>query len=228
MTADIRTPPELTPILLRKGLDEALEQIATRLQALAAGRDLPPFAVPETSALPFLARVFHLSEAEQELLCLAAGCELDGGMAELVGAVNGTSVLDPALGGGLQTLDSYDEAMTWDAIPKDHIAFVESLFDYWETDTHIFVHANYDAKLSLEQQPDRLLLWEHVAYTLPGRHQSGKTAIVGHTPQGTGEILDLGYLICIDTYCFGGGWLTALDVESGKVWQANRDGELRW
>ena len=55
----------------------------------------------------------------------------------------------------------------------------------------------------------------------------GKTAIVGHTPQGTGEILDLGYLICIDTYCVGGGWLTALDVESGRVWQANREGRLR-
>jgi serine/threonine protein phosphatase 1 len=66
-----------------------------------------------------------------------------------------------------------------------------------------------------------------VVHTLPGRHCSGKTAVVGHTPQVTGEILDLGYLVCIDTYCVGGGWLTALDVDSGQVWQANRAGELR-
>ena len=105
--------------------------------------------------------------------------------------------------------------------------FLRGLKRHYETDTHLFVHANYDATLSLEQQPDRLLLWEHVVHTLPGRHCSGKTAVVGHTPQGSGEILDMGYLICIDTYCFGGGWLTALDVESGKVWQANRDGDLR-
>jgi serine/threonine protein phosphatase 1 len=98
---------------------------------------------------------------------------------------------------------------------------------YYETDSHLFVHANYDASLSLDQQPDDLLLWEHVVHTLPPRHRSGKTAVVGHTPQGSGEILDLGHLICIDTYCVGGGWLTALDVEAGQVWQANRAGELR-
>ena len=34
--------------------------------------------------------------------------------------------------------------------------------------------------------------------------------VVGHTEQRTGEILDLGFLKCIDTFCHGGGWLTAL------------------
>ena len=38
---------------------------------------------------------------------------------------------------------------------------------------------------------------------------SGKTAIVGHTPTRSGEIFDVGYLKCLDTYCYGGGWLTA-------------------
>jgi serine/threonine protein phosphatase 1 len=50
---------------------------------------------------------------------------------------------------------------------------------------------------------------------------------VGHTPQKSGEVLDLGYLKCIDTYCHGGGWLTALEVGTGKVWQANLAGEMR-
>jgi serine/threonine protein phosphatase 1 len=39
--------------------------------------------------------------------------------------------------------------------------------------------------------------------------------------------LDLGYLKCFDTFCHGGGWLTGLEVNTGKVWQANLTGEMR-
>jgi serine/threonine protein phosphatase 1 len=54
---------------------------------------------------------------------------------------------------------------------------------------------------------------------------SGKLAIVGHTLQKNGENLGLGYL---DTFCHGGGWLTALEVEGGqRVWQANEEGLVR-
>ena len=62
---------------------------------------------------------------------------------------------------------------------------------------------------------------------VPKPHCSGKFAIVGHTPQKSGEILNLGYLKCIDTFCHGGGWLTELEVDTGKVCQANVAGELR-
>jgi serine/threonine protein phosphatase 1 len=127
--------------------------------------------------------------------------------------------------GGAQTLASYGGSL--DQIPPHHQVFFRGLHRHYETDQHFFVHANYDPELALDQQPDRLLFWEHIVHTLPARHRSGKTAIVGHTPQGTGEILDLGHVICIDTYCFGGGWLTALDVEHGDVWQVSREGELR-
>jgi len=37
----------------------------------------------------------------------------------------------------------------------------------------------------------------------------------------------LGYLICIDTGVCNDGWLTAIDVESGKVWQVSEAGEVR-
>jgi hypothetical protein len=47
------------------------------------------------------------------------------------------------------------------------------------------------------------------------------------TPQKSGEVLDLGYLKCIDTFCHGGGWITALAVGTGKVGQANLMGEMR-
>jgi serine/threonine protein phosphatase 1 len=58
-------------------------------------------------------------------------------------------------------------------------------------------------------------------------HCSGRTVVVGHTAQRTGEILDLGFLVGIDTDCLRGGWLTALDVASGEVVQANQRGEVR-
>ena len=58
-------------------------------------------------------------------------------------------------------------------------------------------------------------------------HESGKTVVLGHTEQDTSEILDLDCIKCIDTACWRYGWLTALDVESGKVWQASRFGQLR-
>jgi serine/threonine protein phosphatase 1 len=57
---------------------------------------------------------------------------------------------------------------------------------------------------------------------IPGHHCSGKTVIVGHTPQKSGEVLDLGHLVCIDTFCCGGGWLTAMDLGTGEILQANQ------
>jgi serine/threonine protein phosphatase 1 len=40
-------------------------------------------------------------------------------------------------------------------------------------------------------------------------------------------VLNLGFLVCIDTNCARGGWLTALDTETGHIWQADRTGRLR-
>ena len=144
----------------------------------------------------------------------------------MLDAIESEEVRDFWLGvGGSETLEAYGGSL--DDLPLEHLVFLRGLNRFFETETHFFVHANYDAELSLEQQPDKLLLWEHVVHTLPARHRSGKTAVVGHTPQGSGEILDMDYLVCIDTYCVGGGWLTALDVETGQIWQADREGRLR-
>jgi serine/threonine protein phosphatase 1 len=127
--------------------------------------------------------------------------------------------------GGLATLDSYGGSL--DNLPSEHLVFLRGLQPYYETERYIFVHANYDERLPIYQTSQELLLWQHVTGIPPGQHCSGKTVVVGHTPQGNGCVLDLGHLICIDTYCFGGGWLTALDVDSGEVWQADQEGQLR-
>lgn len=127
--------------------------------------------------------------------------------------------------GGTETLASYDWSLA--NIPQSHVDFLKSLRRYHETPTHIFVHANYIADMPLAEQPDYALFWEHLFAAVPPRHESGKTAIVGHTSQRRGEICDLGHVVCIDTFCHGGGWLTALDVDTSEVWQADKSGRMR-
>ena len=127
--------------------------------------------------------------------------------------------------GGNATLASYGGDIK--NIPPHHITFLSHCIRFYETDTHFFIHANYDDSLPLEEQPDEIAFWQHVKGFPPGLHISGKTAVVGHTPQTDGDILNLGHLKVIDTYCYGDQWLTALDVTTGDFWQANTPGELR-
>ena len=41
-----------------------------------------------------------------------------------------------------------------------------------------------------------------------------------------GQILDLGYLLCLDTGCCYGGLLTALDLNARTYWQTPADGRV--
>lgn len=129
--------------------------------------------------------------------------------------------------GGAFTLSSYRLGATIDVIPDEHLHFIRSCRDYFETERHIFVHANCDPDLPLPAQPAYTLRWEILTRDSAHCHQSGKTVICGHTEQSDGEVLDLGCFRCIDTACWRYGWLTALDVVSGRVWQATRFGQLR-
>jgi len=129
--------------------------------------------------------------------------------------------------GGHSTLNSYRFGAGIDIIPDEHIDLVSTAVPFFQTDSHIFVHANYDPQLALWQQPEFELRWSLLEEPYPAPHRSGKTVIVGHTEQRNGEILDLGHVVCIDTYCRGYGWLTALDVGTGQTWQASRFGALR-
>jgi serine/threonine protein phosphatase 1 len=131
--------------------------------------------------------------------------------------------------GGLATLASYGGSGPEDIalIPHEHIAFLERCIDSFEIDTHIFVHASYVPHLPMRDQPILALRWESLRDHVPAPHHSGKVVIAGHTSQKSGEILDLGHIKCIDTCCYGSGWLTAFDVHSGRIWQANKAGMLR-
>lgn len=127
--------------------------------------------------------------------------------------------------GGNSTLASYGGRI--ENIPQHHLTFLSHCIRFYETDTHFFIHANYDPYLPLAEQPDEIQFWTHIRDVVPEKHMSGKIAVVGHTPQPEGAITDLGHVKLIDTYCYGDQWLTALDVESGKYWQANNWGDFR-
>jgi serine/threonine protein phosphatase 1 len=111
-------------------------------------------------------------------------------------------------------------------VPGPHWRFLErDTVGWYETDTHLFVHANAYPDYALDEQPAFMLYWEF--FNDPPAHESGKVMVCGHTPQKSGRPVSLGHAVCIDTAACQGGWLTCLDVASGRYWQANQRGETR-
>ncbi len=139
----------------------------------------------------------------------------------VLGGLNDQVWLD---NGGQSTVASYGGSV--DKIPADHLQFFQKLSPFYETSTEIFVHACYVHDVAMHAQRDMTLYWTHLPVPLPEPHHSGKRVILGHTPQPDHRILDAGHLVCIDTYCFGGGCLTALEISSGDVIQVNRHGHI--
>lgn len=127
--------------------------------------------------------------------------------------------------GGQATVASYGGS--FHKIPQQHIDFFENLVSYYETDDAIFVHAGYCHLLEMHEQDDATLYWKHLPFPLPLKHKSGKRVFVGHTPQPAGTILERDHLVCVDTYCFGGGYLTAYDLDTRDVIQVDAHGFLR-
>ena len=127
--------------------------------------------------------------------------------------------------GGDTVLASY-RTNELDAIPDTHWRFLTSrLRSHSQTNTHFFVHANAYADIPLDEQPDFMLYWE--SFGDPAPYESGLTMVCGHTPQRTGQPLDVGHAICIDTWACGRGWLTCLDLDARYCWQANESGDTR-
>ena len=111
-------------------------------------------------------------------------------------------------------------------MPESHWEFIEeTCIDYYETETHIFVHAGVDPDLTLDEQDDTWLFWEFLK--APIQHISGKTVICGHTSQRTGKVLDFGTTICIDTHAYAGQYLTCLDVNERRTWQVDLLGRVK-
>jgi serine/threonine protein phosphatase 1 len=133
-----------------------------------------------------------------------------------------------AMTGGDTTLASYAlqyKGKGLEAVPDSHWMFLSKLSSHFETEKHLFVHASLDSEVDLEDQ------FEVVMYSgnfdSIGPHRSGKTVICGHSSQKSGLPKSIGHAICIDTWACGNGWLTCLDVDVQRYWQANQDGETR-
>ena len=125
--------------------------------------------------------------------------------------------------GGQETVESYG-ARTLKDIPRAHWAFLERTKLFFESEGHIFVHGA-SATEPLEETGAYWLLWRRIYDIEP--HPSGKRVIVGHTSQKNGLPLDRDFAVCIDTFAHGDGWLTALEVSSDQVFQANEAGQTR-
>lgn len=129
--------------------------------------------------------------------------------------------------GGLSTLDSYGFVGNRNFLPPTHAALFTQLVDFHAEEDYFFAHASYDPNLPLEEQPWQELRWLSLHEMVPLPHVSGKLAVVGHSANQQGKCVDFGHLLCIDTYCYGGGYLTALDVRRREVWQVDPAGKLR-
>jgi serine/threonine protein phosphatase 1 len=133
--------------------------------------------------------------------------------------------------GGVETLESYvpvGSGTLLEAVPQTHWHFLWHTCDDWyETPTHIFVHANLHPELPMNEQTSEYLHWEALSRDWHVPHVSGKTMICGHREQRRGVPLVIDGAICIDTWAYGNGWLTCLDVHSGEYWQANELGRTR-
>lgn len=130
--------------------------------------------------------------------------------------------------GGRETLLSYSHngSLAWERIPQAHVDFLaKRCLRYFETDTHIFVHASANAALPLHEQTDDWLFWTRFEHAFP--HVSGKMMVCGHTPQKGGVPVRKNGAICIDTWAYGQGWLTCYDITNGTFTQANQFGTLR-
>ncbi len=131
--------------------------------------------------------------------------------------------------GGHATLASYAPPGGHGAlpdVPPRHWDFIENVcVDWYETDTHIFVHAGLDPELPLAEQETHILRWER--FHNPQPHASGKMVVCGHTSQKSGTPKNVGHSICIDTDACRKGWLTCYEVTTGYIWQTTQAGDLR-
>ena len=169
-----------------------------------------------------LDRLIALKKSGMKLVCLRGNHEV----MMLDARTGGTDDKKMWLSvGGIQTLGSYGAAPgrsgTFDDIPAAHWEFLEyNLLDYFETATHIFVHAGLYPDVPLDEQPDNMLYWEFLPEAI--RHTSGKTVVCGHTSQKSGVPRVIPGAVCVDTYAHGGGWLTCLEATTGQYWQVNQ------
>lgn len=100
---------------------------------------------------------------------------------------------------------------------EELIPFIESLQLYYETDTHIFVHAGIPRGKDIGTASIEEILWDR-DFSYDGK----KTLVVGHTPTNVVARFGRGNIISVDTGAYMTGILSAYDVINDKVYEARR------
>ena len=127
--------------------------------------------------------------------------------------------------GGSETIESYGGDP--DNVPEEHLEFLSEAIPFLELDDVTLVHACIEDGVPLEQQSAEWLRWRKISGN-ERPHSSGKRIICGHTSQRSGLPLVWDGWVCIDTRVFDeGGWLTALDLGTDMITQANQAGAIR-
>lgn len=131
------------------------------------------------------------------------------------------------LNGGSSTLaDFADEHGEW-VVPTSHIKFLEELKLWHETDDHFFVHAGVPDIALKELDPVRdrdELLWIRRSFINSTRKWE-KRIVHGHTPVNAVEVSAA--RINVDTACAYGGFLTAIELPSHRIYSVPRKTGLR-
>jgi serine/threonine protein phosphatase 1 len=131
--------------------------------------------------------------------------------------------------GGSATMQSYCDGEArpdWRRVPDLHWHFIEKrCVRHFETETHLFTHATIEAAFPLAAQKDEWLFWRRFDHA--HAHFSGKTLICGHTAQKDGLPAMCPGCLCIDTWAFGDGWLTGMDVSKEEFIQTSQRGDVR-
>ncbi len=126
--------------------------------------------------------------------------------------------------GGDATLASYGGGL--ESVHADHWRFLaETCVDSVETAKVIYVHGGVVPELRVDKVQPVVLQWQRFPPDRP--HVSGKLVVCGHTVQRDHRPRLVRGSLGIDTDADRGGWLTAVDVDSGRYWQANEAGETR-
>src|SRR5688500_18520895 len=131
------------------------------------------------------------------------------------------------LNGGSSTLaDFANDQGEW-VIPKGHVTFLEELQLWHETDEHFFVHAGVPDMALKELDPVRdrdEVLWIRRAF-IGNPRKWEKRIVHGHTPVNAVEVS--ASRINVDTACAYGGFLTAIELPSHRIYSVPRKTGLR-
>ena len=106
-------------------------------------------------------------------------------------------------------------ALIREAIPKEHVSFLESFVDSCRFGDYLFVHAGIRPGIELQEQTQNDLRWIREPFLYDGRDH-GFVVVHGHTISAQPELLP--NRIGIDTGAYRSGVLTALAIEGTGRW----------